>query len=169
MFAAYCQNPALDYVAKRCKVHIQTAKKYCRLDRWDQRLDEIRRKAQRQQDYDIAKEYKRTLKLIGKAKSIYELALTRFKAGNIEKFRIGLTDIKDLANTEMLLTGKPTERVEISLEQLQKRRAERIQKKKKVNNDKQKAPPKAKRGNAITGKNGRHRLRRPRRSSRVPR
>lgn len=169
MFAKYCENQALDHVAKRCKVHIQTAKKYHRLDRWDQRLAEIQRKAQKQQDYDITKEYSKTLKLIGAAKDIYEIALKRFKSGKGGKFRIGLTDIKDLASTEMLLTGKPTERVEISLDTLQERFKERGRKKSKVKNDKSKTPPNAKRGNAITGKNGRRRLKRLRRSPRVSR
>ena len=169
MFAAWCENPAVDYVAKKCHVHLQTAKKYRKIDRWDVRLEEIQLKATKEQDYDIAEEYSKTLRLIRAAKAIYATALKRYQDGEDGKFRIGLTDIKELANTEMLMTGKPTERVEISLDTLQERYKDRGRKKGKVKNDNSKAPPKAKRGNAITGKNGRRRLKRPRRSPRVSR
>lgn len=64
LWTEYQVHGSIHEVAKKCGVHHKTVERYRRLERWDERLEEIRAKAQRKADYTLAQAMTDSLKLV---------------------------------------------------------------------------------------------------------
>jgi IS30 family transposase len=64
LWAAYQVHGSIHEVAKKCGIHHRTVERYLRLERWDERLEEIRAKAQKKADYTLAQAMTDSLKLV---------------------------------------------------------------------------------------------------------
>lgn len=75
MFAAYQEKQSIRYVSQKCHIHHSTVSKYCKSEHWDERLIEIRLKAQRQTDYSAEERLRTNAALLRTAKQAYRARL----------------------------------------------------------------------------------------------
>ena len=75
MFKTFSITPNTNSVARKCEVHHQTAKRYRKLDDWDKRLDEIRKRSQKALDNVEVKRRSRYIKL---AQALQKIGSTKF-------------------------------------------------------------------------------------------
>jgi hypothetical protein len=64
LWAAYQVHQSVHEVARKCGIHHRTVERYRRIERWDERLEEIRAKAQKKADYTLAQAMTDSLKLV---------------------------------------------------------------------------------------------------------
>jgi hypothetical protein len=64
LWAAYQVHGSVHEVARICGVHHKTIERYRRIEHWDERLEEIRAKAQRKADYTLAEAMADSLRLV---------------------------------------------------------------------------------------------------------
>jgi hypothetical protein len=92
-------------------VHWKTVDRYRRLERWDERLAEIRRKAQDEADYDLTKATAESLKLVQTYKDKLS-AVLEFK--NMPDEDVTATEIERILKLEQLLLGGVESRHEVT-------------------------------------------------------
>lgn len=102
-------------IARRARLSRECVRRYRVLDRWDERLDRIRRAAQNKADYTFSVAMGQNLLMVRAVKAkigkaLEELKLTEDKLADPLQLTSAL---EKLVKTEMLLMGGPTERVEI--------------------------------------------------------
>jgi hypothetical protein len=129
MFAAYCEQQSVRYVAEKCHVQRATVRRYRDNRGWDGRLNNVRNKAEEKIDDTIAARKARELKIIDNALANYVKALNSTvtvsavcKCGKtvtitLPGMKAKLSDIESLIRTRCLVTGDPTERAESTVEQ----------------------------------------------------
>jgi hypothetical protein len=76
LWAEYSLHQSVHEVAKKCGIHHKTVERYRRLERWDERLEEIRAKAQKKADYTLAQAMTDSLKLVRAYKQKMSDAIT---------------------------------------------------------------------------------------------
>lgn len=64
MFVAFCEKQSNDYVAKKCKIHWQTVRKYRERDKWDERYAKIAETVKEQIDKEVSATKKRQLERV---------------------------------------------------------------------------------------------------------
>jgi hypothetical protein len=112
MWAAYQERQSIEFVSKKCGgLHWRTVDRYRRLERWDERLTEIRRKAQDEADYDLAKATAASLMLVQAYKEKLAVAM-EFK--NIADEDVTASEIERIIKVEQLLLGGVESRHEIT-------------------------------------------------------
>lgn len=77
LWRAYQDRQCVEDVAKKCGVSHRTVERYRRLERWDERLQEARRLAEKEADYDLASAMSESLKMVRVYKSKVAEALDR--------------------------------------------------------------------------------------------
>jgi protein subunit release factor A len=110
MWAAYQDRQSVDHVAKKCGVHWKTVERYRRLEKWDQRLAEIRRQAQEDADVDLAKAAAESLRLVRSYKDKLAAAL-EFK--NIPDEDVTAAELEKIVKLEAFLLGGVESRQEV--------------------------------------------------------
>lgn len=120
MFAAYCEQQTIRYVAEKCHVHRATVRRYRDSRGWDGRLAEVRKKTAEKVGNTIARDRARNLQLIdaalanfvkhlqGKATGVCECGRT--VTVMVPMLKGKYTDLCELIKTHNLLAGDPTER-----------------------------------------------------------
>jgi hypothetical protein len=76
LWASYQVHQSVHEVANTCGVHHKTVERYRQIERWDQRLEEIRAKAQKKADYTLAQAMTDSLKLVRAYKQKLSDAIT---------------------------------------------------------------------------------------------
>jgi hypothetical protein len=64
LWASYQVHGSIHEVARTCGVHHKTVERYRRIERWDERLEKIRAKAQKKADYSLAEAMADSLRLV---------------------------------------------------------------------------------------------------------
>ena len=64
LWVEYQLHQSVHEVSKKCGIHWKTVARYRRLERWDERIEEIRAKAQKKADYTLAQAMADSLKLV---------------------------------------------------------------------------------------------------------
>jgi hypothetical protein len=112
MWAAYQERQSIEFVSKKCgNLHWRTVDRYRRLERWDERLAEIRRKAQDEADYDLAKATAASLMLVQSYKEKLAAAM-EFK--NVPDEDVTASEIERIVKVEQLLLGGVESRHEVT-------------------------------------------------------
>ncbi len=75
MFQAFCEQPTITNVAKKCSVNYLTAKKYREIDHWDERYDKVRKRTLQKEDNEVVKIKQRWIKL---AHALQKIGSTKF-------------------------------------------------------------------------------------------
>ena len=123
MFAAYCEQQSVRYVAEKCHVQRATVRRYRDNRGWGGRLNKVRNKTEEKIDDSIATRKARELKIIDGALSSYvkalqgETVVTCKGCGEkitvpIPGLKAKLSDIESLIRTRCLVTGEATERTD---------------------------------------------------------
>lgn len=110
MWAAYCDHQSVDQVAKKCGVHWKTCERYRRLEKWDQRLAEIRRQAQEDADLDLASATADSLRLVRSYKD--KLAAT-LEFMNVNDTSVTASELDKIVKLEAFLLGGVESRHEV--------------------------------------------------------
>ena len=97
-------------VARVCHAHPRTVARLRRVERWDERLAEVRSKAQAEADYDLAAARAQSLRLLRAYKTKVEQALLK-KA--VSPDDVNAAELDRIVRTELLLLGGPDSRTEI--------------------------------------------------------
>ena len=106
MWVAFQEKPTNRYVSESCGVSQRTAARYRELDKWDERIKEIRRKACEKADETAVEIRARHLKII-------KGAIAQFVSDLAEgKIELSASDYEKLTKLELLLSGQATERSE---------------------------------------------------------
>lgn len=108
MFNAFCEKQNNHYVSKKCQVNRSTVHKYRRLDKWDERFRQVKRKAQDEQDDRIAERLSKTLTDVS---DIENRIAEKLKEINIDRDST-ITSLDKIIRLEMFLRGKPDSRPE---------------------------------------------------------
>lgn len=111
MWTAYQQRQSIESVSRKCGVHWKTADRYRIRERWDERLADIRRKAEDEADYDLAKATAESLKLVQDFKSKLRATLEFM---NIDDSAVTASEIERIVKVEQLLLGGVESRHEIT-------------------------------------------------------
>ncbi len=112
MWAAYQERQSIEFVSKKCGgVHWKTVDRYRRLGQWDERLAEIRRQAQEEADYDLARATAESLKLVQSYKEKLAAAM-EFK--NVPDEDVTASEIERIVKVEQLLLGGVESRHEVT-------------------------------------------------------
>jgi hypothetical protein len=90
LWASYQAHGSVHEVARTCGVHHKTVERYRRIERWDERLEEIRAKAQKKADYTLAEAMADSLRLV-----------RTYKAKLSEAIKTKILDDKEATATEL--------------------------------------------------------------------
>lgn len=121
MFAAYCEQQTVRYVAEKCHVHRITVRRYRDNRGWDERLAGVRKKTEGKVDDTLAARNARLIKIVDNALASYTKQLFGYMPTECpechHKFNVPIpalkakfSDIVNLVRTYNLLTGEPTDR-----------------------------------------------------------
>ena len=110
MWAVYQAHQSIREVSQRCAVHHRTALRYCRVERWDQRLEEIRAKAQEKADYSLAEAMADSLKLVRSYKTKLAEAI---KTKVIDDEDVTASEVERVVKLEAYVLGGVESRQEI--------------------------------------------------------
>lgn len=123
MFQVFFKTGTVNSVRVKCKVHIQTALKYKKVDNWEHRAEEIKRKAAKKIDNYEANRISKHTSLVEKAIDVWVKALVCEAdcphcgesipyPGIIPKF----IDIDKLIRLQEFLSGSPDSRPDVPRE-----------------------------------------------------
>jgi hypothetical protein len=90
LWAEYQTHRSIHEVASKCGVHHRTVERYRRIERWDERLQEIRAKAQEKADYTLAEAMADSLRLV-----------RTYKAKLSDAIKTKILDDKEATATEL--------------------------------------------------------------------
>lgn len=110
MFAVYAERQTIESVSAKCGVHHATARRYKLADRWDERLGDVRAKAQREADYTLAAAMAQSLALIRVFK---EKLSTAISAKNVKPSEATIVDLERLVRLEAYVLGAAESRHEV--------------------------------------------------------
>ena len=121
MFAAYCEQQSVRYVAEKCHIHRITVRRYRDNRGWDGRIAEVRKMAEEKIDDTLAARNARLLKVVDGAVASYAKQLSGRMPTEcpeckhkffvpVPALKATLGDIEKLARTHNLLIGEPTDR-----------------------------------------------------------
>lgn len=113
MFEAFAERQSVEHVARKCGVHHATARRYRLADRWDERLAEIRARAQREADYGIADAMRESLRIVRVYKQKLAAAIDRKRLGNGD---VSVTDLERVVRLEAFVLGAAESRHEVLTE-----------------------------------------------------
>jgi hypothetical protein len=110
MWAAFQEKQAERWVAETCDVSRSSVRRYRKLDRWDERLEEIRLKTDQLVNHKTAE---KAAGIRTRHIQIVQAAQAKFvKALSEDKVDFTVADYDRLVKLELLLSGEPTERTE---------------------------------------------------------
>ena len=75
MFLAFCEQPAIRKIARKCRVHHITVSKYKKIDNWDERYQKVRNRTLRKEDNEAVRRKERQLKL---SAALQKIGSTKF-------------------------------------------------------------------------------------------
>jgi hypothetical protein len=106
MFAAFCEKQSIEYVARQCRVSQLTVRRYRGKDNWDKRLSQIRQKAEKKTDKELANRLAENLKLVqlGKDELVKKIREGKDKSQSTYK------DLDNMIRLEEFLMGRPDSR-----------------------------------------------------------
>lgn len=110
MWLEFQRHGSAAEVARTCHAHPRTVARVRRVERWDERLAEVRSKAQAEADYDLAAARAQSLRLLRAYKTKVEQALLK-KA--VSPDDVNAAELDRIVRTEMLLLGAPDSRTEV--------------------------------------------------------
>lgn len=102
MFAAWCVQQSAAHVQRTCGVAENTVYKYRRVDRWDDRLAEVRARVEARQTETLAS---RMARMKTRIRSAVDVALD-----NLDLRTADASDVERLVKLELLISGQATER-----------------------------------------------------------
>ena len=112
LYQVFFEHGTVNSVIKKCKIHIQTALKYKKLDKWVDRVERTKAKAETKTDNSNAKRLTRNRRLLDNAISIFSAALIgKIKCEHcggdvkIPKMKPKFGDIEKLLKLELILSG----------------------------------------------------------------
>jgi DNA replicative helicase MCM subunit Mcm2 (Cdc46/Mcm family) len=110
MFRVYIDRESIEEVATKCGVSHRTAERYRVLERWTERLVEIRRKAQAEADYTIVDAMADSLRTIRSYKGKLAAAIERKTVTTDE---VSAADLERLVRLEAFVLGAAESRHEV--------------------------------------------------------
>lgn len=113
MFRVYSDRQSIQEVATKCGISHRTAERYRRLERWDERLTQIRAMALREADYTIACAMSDSLKIVRAYKKKLAEAVDR---KNLTKDDVSVADLERLVRLEAFVLGAAESRHEVITE-----------------------------------------------------
>jgi hypothetical protein len=115
LFAAYCERQTIQHVARTCSVSPTTALRYKRLDRWDERLRGVSRKAEDKIDESIAEMRARQAK---QARAVQAKALQKVIEDGFRNTRDAADAYFKAVQEERVVRGEPSDRFNVVQEQM---------------------------------------------------
>ena len=110
MFAVYLERQSVEQVAKKCGVSHRTVERYRALERWSDRVEEIRLQAQKQADYGIAQAMADSLRVVRAYKEKFSEAMM---AKRLTGRDVRVADFERLVRLEAFVLGAVESRHEI--------------------------------------------------------
>jgi len=109
MFRAWQEWQTLQYVARECSVSRTTARRYRKLDNWDERLRRIKSKAREKIDLGYARERADLLYVICKIRDIgIDEYIAKIKRN--EPLNLSISELNTLIRLELFLNGESDSR-----------------------------------------------------------
>ncbi len=102
MFRAYAEKQTIEYVSAKCGVHHATVRRHRTLGNWDERVASIRRKAESETDYNLAKATAQSIEMVRNYKNRLFDALKR-KA--VTPDEVNAQELERLITLEQRLLG----------------------------------------------------------------
>jgi hypothetical protein len=106
MFAAYCEQQSLVYVAAKCGICEITCGRYRASDNWDARIADIKAKANEKADKAISNRLAENLKLVRFAKNRLVLKINNGEDKSSSTYK----DLDNMIRLEEFLMGRPDSR-----------------------------------------------------------
>jgi hypothetical protein len=132
MFAAWCERQSIEHVSKKCRVHWNTARRYKRIDNWDERYAKIQAEANAKADKKITN---KLAERIQSYRAIADAGINRLVREIKEQQKRGV-DTPELENTISeqialeklleLLEGRPDSRPDKPVDDSSDPRVERL-------------------------------------------
>lgn len=113
MFRVYSDRGSVREVATKCRVSHRTVERYRRIERWDERLAEIRAQVRRDADYGIAEAMLESLRIVRTYKEKLGEAIAR-KCLTTDDVSVG--DLERLVRLEAFVLGAAESRHEVITE-----------------------------------------------------
>lgn len=110
LWLAYQGRQSVNEVAKKCGVHHKTAERYRRLERWDERLEQVRAQAQDKADYTLADAMAGSLRIVRKFK---ERMAEAIEAQLLDEYTATAAELERLVKLEAFVLGGVEGRQEI--------------------------------------------------------
>ena len=108
MFKAFCERQSVQYVARKCKIHYSTCRKYRQLNNWDSRLAKIQAKAEQIAGANSAQELADSLSIVRFCKQKLFDQVKAMKTAELSDTPIA--DLDRLIRLELFLMGQPDSR-----------------------------------------------------------
>ena len=113
MFSVYVDRQSVEEVARICGVHHATVRRYRVAERWDERLAEIRAKAQQEADYGIGSAMADSLRIVRTYKGKLSEAIQRKR---LTADDVSVADLERLVRLEAFVLGAAESRHEVITE-----------------------------------------------------
>lgn len=110
MWAAYQGHQSVNHVSKKCGIHWKTCERYRRVEKWDERLTEIRRQAQQDADFDLAKATANSLRLV---KTYKDKLATTMESLIVGDATVTAAELDKIVKLEAFLLGGVESRHEV--------------------------------------------------------
>jgi len=114
LFRAFQEKQTVRHVSRKCGVSHTTVRKYRLREKWDERLKEIRKKAEAKADSKAATELAKNLQIVRWAKGRVLEEINKQKKG--VKTKAPVAALEKLIRLELLLMGRPDSHTEITAE-----------------------------------------------------
>ncbi len=112
MFRVYADRQSVREVATRCAVSHRTVERYRRVERWDQRLADVRAKVQSEADHDITRAMADSLRIVRAYKSKLGDAIER-KRLTVDD--VSVADLERVVRLEAFVLGAAESRHEVEV------------------------------------------------------
>ncbi|MEI9936266.1 MAG: hypothetical protein WDO69_03490 [Pseudomonadota bacterium] len=113
LWEAFQEVQTVEFVARKCGVHHATVERYRFLDRWDERLAEIRRLAQKRAEYSLADAMADSLVLVREYKARLATALASKKVNGTD---VTAAELERVIRLEAFVLGGAESRHEVVTE-----------------------------------------------------
>jgi rRNA maturation endonuclease Nob1 len=110
LWRAYQEHQSVHEVSKRCRCHRSSVERYRRLERWDERLNEARRRAQEQADYNLSQAMAESLALVTEYKQKLAAALAEKTVAEAD---VTATELERIVKLEAFVLGGAESRQEV--------------------------------------------------------
>jgi hypothetical protein len=115
MLRAYCERRSVQYVARVCSVSPTTALRYKRLDKWDQRLRRVSKKAEEKIDDSLAEMQARQVR---QARAVQAKALQKILEMGFKSPKAAADAYFKATQEERVIRGEPSHRLNVVQEQM---------------------------------------------------